>query len=603
MTTPGIDPSRLLPRPQRIEFTHGTPVDLSRCAYEGPIAGAAARLLGCKNDAAGHTITARAKIGCPANTPGEYTVLATGDGVDIRAADEAGVRHALASLAQIRALSRGGPCAAFRIEDSPSFPVRGLMLDISRCRVPTMDSLFALVDELETLKYNHLQLYTEHTFAYSAHEAVWHHASPMTHEQVRALDAYAHDRGIELCPNQNTLGHLERWFEHDEYLQLAEITDRARAWTFETDDGRPIDRTGPFSLCATDDRAVAFAKRLLDELLPCFSSCRVNIGLDEALDLGQGRSAALVKERGRAAIFGEYMRDISGCARAHGRDTLFWADMLLRHPETILSTPEGSTALVWGYEADAPFAQQAALLRERGIDHWVCPGTSSWRSIIGRTSARLANTANASAAGAASGATGFLLTDWGDLGHRQHWPIALHSIRMGAQAAWDSDNPAADPRAAGGQLGAWIDALGDLDAPLRTNLRNAGAIFTEYERPLSAPLCEHDAAELDAWAECADKLDDFRANMPDADELVTRELGNALDSCEVGVRKAIARREAALAGRTISSSACRSIAELARYATDTRRALWCERAREGGLDESLGYDLCVINDLLNGAEI
>ena len=57
------------------------------------------------------------------------------------------------------------------------------MLDISSDKVPTMGTLKQLVEILEKFNYNQLQLYTEHTFAYSKHEAVWKDASPMTAQE------------------------------------------------------------------------------------------------------------------------------------------------------------------------------------------------------------------------------------------------------------------------------------------------------------------------------------------------------------------------------------------------------------------------------------
>ena len=52
------------------------------------------------------------------------------------------------------------------------FDHRAYMLDISRDKVPTMSTLRLLVELLARFGYNQLQLYIEHTFAYSAHEAV-----------------------------------------------------------------------------------------------------------------------------------------------------------------------------------------------------------------------------------------------------------------------------------------------------------------------------------------------------------------------------------------------------------------------------------------------
>ena len=53
------------------------------------------------------------------------------------------------------------------------FDVRGYMLDVSRDKVPTLATLKRIVDLLERFGYNQFQLYTEHTFAYSRHKAVW----------------------------------------------------------------------------------------------------------------------------------------------------------------------------------------------------------------------------------------------------------------------------------------------------------------------------------------------------------------------------------------------------------------------------------------------
>ena len=77
------------------------------------------------------------------------------------------------------------------VSDSPALRYRGFMLDVSRNRVPTLGTLKELVDRLSALKFNALQLYTEHTFAYAGHEAVWAGAGAVTHDEVKELRAYA----------------------------------------------------------------------------------------------------------------------------------------------------------------------------------------------------------------------------------------------------------------------------------------------------------------------------------------------------------------------------------------------------------------------------
>ena len=76
------------------------------------------------------------------------------------------------------------------------------MLDISRDKVPQQATLYALIDQLAGWKVNQLQLYTEHTFAYRQHPDVWAAASPLTGDDILALDAFCRARHIELVPNK-----------------------------------------------------------------------------------------------------------------------------------------------------------------------------------------------------------------------------------------------------------------------------------------------------------------------------------------------------------------------------------------------------------------
>ena len=70
------------------------------------------------------------------------------------------------------------------------------MLDVSRNRVPSQQSLRELVSVLAELRINQLQLYTEHTFAYRDHPGVWKDASPLTPEEIRELDHLCREQSI-----------------------------------------------------------------------------------------------------------------------------------------------------------------------------------------------------------------------------------------------------------------------------------------------------------------------------------------------------------------------------------------------------------------------
>jgi hypothetical protein len=53
--------------------------------------------------------------------------------------------------------------------------------------------------------------------------------------------------------------------------------------------------------------------------------------------------------------------------------------------------PTGAVAMEWGYESDHPFDANVARLARAGVPFFVCPGTSSWNSLLGRASNAVAN--------------------------------------------------------------------------------------------------------------------------------------------------------------------------------------------------------------------
>ncbi|HEX2737382.1 MAG TPA: glycoside hydrolase family 20 zincin-like fold domain-containing protein, partial [Acidimicrobiia bacterium] len=116
-----------------------------------------------------------------------YELHITPDAITIVAADAPGEFYARATLAQLLLQQRAGDAPpAVTIRDWPDLPVRGVMLDVSRDKVPTTDTLYALIDRLASWKVNQVQLYMEHTFAYHDHEDVWRAASPFTADEIRA---------------------------------------------------------------------------------------------------------------------------------------------------------------------------------------------------------------------------------------------------------------------------------------------------------------------------------------------------------------------------------------------------------------------------------
>jgi len=374
----------------------------------------------------------QAKTVCLGTNPGigpqAYRLTVEESGVTVIGGDPAGVFYGCQTLIQIlRQNPRDVPCC--EIDDAPDFPTRGLMLDISRDKVPTMETLFLIVDRLAEWKINHFELYMEHTFAYSNHKEVWAQASPMTAEEIRQLDAYCKERFIDLVPNQNSFGHLHRWLELPRYIGLSEAPMGAET---------PWNTTNKqsFSLCPLDPGSIPFLAELYDELLPNFSSKKFNVGCDETYDLGQGRSKEECDKKGKGRVYLEFLLKIQKLVKERGRTMHFWGDIILQHPELVPELPKDIVALNWGYGEEHPFAKETAQFQKAGVPFYVCPGTSMWLSIGGMTDKCLRNVANAVVNGKKNGAIGVLNTDWGDLGHWQPTSVSYLGYAVGAAYSW-----------------------------------------------------------------------------------------------------------------------------------------------------------------------
>ena len=380
--------------------------------------------------------------------PESYALIIAPKGIEIVFREASGLRAATVTLHQLlRQFGRRLPC--LKIRDWPDFPRRGVMLDISRGRVPKLETLFELAEQLAGFKINELQLYTEHTFAYRRYKSVWQSWGALTGEEIRRLDAHCRQLGIDLVPNQNSFGHLRYFLEHPKVHKLAEVSE-----DYEDANHEFVRR--PTTLAPNHPGTLPFLRGLYDELLPNFSSRYFNVGCDETWDLGRGQSKKLCAARGQGRVYLDFLKIILREVSRRGRTMMFWGDIILKYPKLIpelarssrresaqikqsglTSTATNIIALNWGYEANHPFAKEAARFAGSGIPFYVCPGTSTWQTLIGRHDNALANLRAAAKAGRKHGAIGYLITDWGDGGHPQPLAVSWPMFLAGASLAWN----------------------------------------------------------------------------------------------------------------------------------------------------------------------
>jgi hypothetical protein len=525
----------------------------------------------------------------PVHRPQGYDLVITPDGITIIASEPAGVFYGVCTLIQIveSLPAPRSPLPCLRISDWPDFPVRGVMLDISRDRVPTLETLFALVDMLAGWKINQFQLYMEHTFAYRNHPIVWANASPLTGQEILALDAYCRERHVELVPNQNSFGHMHHWLKHPEYAPLGEVKDG-----FDMPWGH---HEGPFSLCPLDPGSLELVRGLFDELLPHFTSRQLNVGCDETFDVGQGRSKEACEEHGAGRVYLDFLLQIYQEVKARGHTMQFWGDIIVQHPDLVPEVPPDAIALEWGYEASHPFDERGAQYAAAGVPFYVCPGTASWCSLAGRTDNALGNLLNAAENGLKHGATGYLNTDWGDYGHWQVLPVSYLGFAAGAAYSWDLDaNRSVDwPQAVSryafrdptGAMGRLAYDLGNVYQVVGMVPHNSSALFRALLWPLDevrSTFVELPPANLDRTLEAIDRamsgLGQAQMARPDA-ALIIQEYENTARLMRHGCRRISLAQGGPVDRQELDQDLGQIIEEYKR--------LWLARSRPGGLADSV----------------
>lgn len=152
----------------------------------------------------------------------EYKLIINNDSIEIMFTFDSGIFYGIQTLKQILKQSSNS-IRNLEIEDKPYFKNRGFFHDVTRGKVPTLETLKQLVDKASYYKINQIQLYIEHTFAFKGMSEVWVDKDPLTSEEILILDMYCKKRNIELIPSLSTFGHLYEVLRTKSFCNLCEI--------------------------------------------------------------------------------------------------------------------------------------------------------------------------------------------------------------------------------------------------------------------------------------------------------------------------------------------------------------------------------------------
>jgi hexosaminidase len=357
----------------------------------------------------GALLTARVVAGKPES----YTLRVDAKGIEIAGGDEAGLYYGVQTLRQ---LIRAGKVPYLAIEDAPALRYRGLSIDISRGPVLTEKQLESVVRTLASFKMNMLTLYMEHVFPYTHTPLVAPPGTGITPESMRRLSAYAARHHIDLVPQQQTFGHLHHMLKHELYNDMAET---------------------PYGsvLAAEEQRGYDWIGKAARQLADAFASPFLHIGSDETVELGRGKTKALVDRVGAGEAYMMHMRRVTEMLAPLNRKLMFWGDIALSHPDLMPKLPKSLVAMTWTYDPKPDYVSYIAPFRKNGMDVFVCPGLNNWFRIYPSIDDAIANINTFVRDGKELGAIGMLNTHWVDEGEPL-FNLNWYGVVFSAAAAW-----------------------------------------------------------------------------------------------------------------------------------------------------------------------
>ena len=311
----------------------------------------------------------------------------------------------------------------------------GVMTDCSRNAVLGVPAVKKLIDCLQKMGYNMLELYTEDTYEVAGEPYFGYFRGRYTGKELKELDAYARDHGIELIPCIQTLAHFTAPVK---LPRFGEITD--------CDDILLID----------EEKTYEFIDRLFSSLAANFTSRNVHIGMDEAHKVGLGKYLDKHGYQDRFALLNRHLTRVVEIAKKYGFTPHMWGDMFFRlathgeyykpdahiPEEAKQKVPKEVELVFWDYyhTDEKMYDGMIAAHREFGREVWFAGGAWTWTGFAPRTRYTYESMRAAMKSVHRNGVKKVFITMWGDNGGECP-PFAqlqtLYAIRRYADGEFD----------------------------------------------------------------------------------------------------------------------------------------------------------------------
>ena len=195
------------------------------------------------------------------------------------------------------------------VAQTAKFDSLTLMADCSRNAVLKPEAVKQMMVELAMLGFTGMMLYTEDTYEIEGHPYFGHMRGRYTACELKELDAFGKEVGIELIPCIQTLAHLNAIFNWSAYASVRDTGD---------------------ILLADSDATYAFVEDMLRTCRECFTSRHINIGMDEAHMLGRGAYLDKNGYHTKPDIMLRHLAKVVELCKKYDFEPVMWSDMFFR---------------------------------------------------------------------------------------------------------------------------------------------------------------------------------------------------------------------------------------------------------------------------------
>lgn len=185
----------------------------------------------------------------------------------------------------------------------------GVMLDMSRNAVMRVDELKKMILLIKKMGYNCLGLYLEDTYEIEGEPYFGYLRGRYTAAEIKEIDSFALDNGIEVIPHVQTLAHLNCLTRHKDYSGIFDMND---------------------VLLIDEPKTYELIDKMLKTISENFSSRTINIGFDEAFGVGRGKYLDKHGFCDRYEILMRHLEKVTEIALKYGLKPHMWSDMFYR---------------------------------------------------------------------------------------------------------------------------------------------------------------------------------------------------------------------------------------------------------------------------------